>query len=72
MAKDVYKAKNEKLVSHINDAFIDLRNSIISQEIFANKNPNEIIDIVEKILAFNKQEKGKERTSYLARCKSKY
>ena len=71
MAKDVYKTKNEKLVSHINDAFIDLRNSIIRQEISAYKNPNEIIDIVEKILDFNKQEKGKERTSYLARCKSK-
>ena len=71
MAKDVSKTKNEKLVSHINDAFIDLRNSIIRQEISAYKNPNEIIDIVEKILDFNKQEKGKERTSYLARCKSK-
>ena len=38
---------------------IDLRNAIIRKDIPANENPNKIVHIVEKILDFNKQKKGK-------------
>ena len=38
---------------------IDLRNVIIKKEIPENENPNKIVDIVEKLLDFNKQQKGK-------------
>ena len=38
---------------------IDLRNTIIKTQISQNENLNKIVDIVEKILNFNKQHKGK-------------
>ena len=38
---------------------IDIRNAIIRKDIPENENPNKIIDVVEKILDFNKQQKGK-------------
>ena len=38
---------------------IDLRNDINRKEIPKNKNPKKVADIVEKILNFNKQQKGK-------------
>ena len=38
---------------------IDIRNAIIRKDIPENENSNKIIDVVEKILDFNKQEKGK-------------
>ena len=38
---------------------IDIRNAIIKKEISEGENPNKIVDIVEKILDFNKQQKGK-------------
>ena len=38
---------------------IDLRNTIIKTQISQNEKLNEIVDIVEKILNFNKQHKGK-------------
>ena len=38
---------------------INLRNSINSKEIPENENPKKAVDIVEKILDFNKQRKGK-------------
>ena len=62
LAKDLIKvtqAKTEQLVNNINDGLIDLRNAFNRKEIPANKNPNKILDIVEKILDFNKQQKGK-------------
>ena len=62
LAKDLIRAtqaKNEKVVNNINDGLIDLRNTIIRIEIPENKNPNQIVDIVEKILKFDKQQKGK-------------
>ena len=37
----------------------DLRNSINSREIPKNENPNKLVSIVEKLLHFNKQQKGK-------------
>ena len=62
LAKDLIRAtqaKNEKVVNNINDGLIDLRNTIIRIEIPENKNPNQIVDIVEKIFKFDKQQKGK-------------
>ena len=38
---------------------IDLRNAIIRKEIPLNENPNKIVDIADKILDVNKQQKGK-------------
>ena len=38
---------------------IDLRNSIIRKEILENENLNKIVDIVEKVLDFNKKQKSK-------------
>ena len=37
----------------------NLRNAIIRKEIPENENPNKIVNIVKKILDFNKQQKGK-------------
>ena len=45
---------------------IDLWNTIIKKEIPENENPNKIVDIVEKIIDFDKQQKGKERPLDLA------
>ena len=39
---------------------IDLRNSIIRKKIPEDENPNEIVNIVDKIMEFNKQQEGKE------------
>ena len=36
---------------------IDLKNAIIQKEIPENENPNKIVDIVEKIIGLNKQQK---------------
>ena len=51
------QAKNEELVNNINDAFIELRNAIITKEIPEKESPNKILDIVEKIFNFHKQQK---------------
>ena len=59
LAKDFFKAKNNKLVNTINNALTDLRNAIIVGAIPENENPNKIVNIVEKILDFNKEQKGK-------------
>ena len=60
------QAKNEQLLNNVNDGLIDLGNAIIEKEIPKYENPNKIVDIVEKILDFNKQQKGKGRPSDLA------
>ena len=39
---------------------IDLRNPITRKEIPKNENPNKIVNIAEKILDFNKQQKERE------------
>ena len=62
LAKGLIRAmqvKNKQTVNNVNDGLIDLRNAIIRKEIHENENPNNIVDIVEKILGFNKQQKGK-------------
>ena len=53
------QAKNEQLANNFNDGLIDLRNSIIRKEIPENENPNKVVNVVEKTLDFNKQQKGK-------------
>ena len=53
------QAKNEQLVNNINDELIRLRNVIIKKEIPKNGNSSKIVDIVEKILDFNKPQKLK-------------
>ena len=52
------QAKNEQLINNADDVLIDIRNAII-KESPENKNPVKIIDIVETILDFIKQQKGK-------------
>ena len=55
MAKDLLKtnqAKHKQIVGQVNDPLIDLRNDINT-----NKNPDKMINIVEK--SFTKQQKGK-------------
>ena len=62
LVKDVISAKqnkNKKLVNNINNGSIDLRNNINRKEVPENGNPEKIANIVEKILDFNKQRKGK-------------
>ena len=53
LARDLIRAKqakNEQLVNNNNnDGLIDLRNTIIKNEIRENENPNKIVDIVGKI-----------------------
>ena len=53
------QVKNKQLVNNITDELIDLRNTINKKELSGNENPNKIIDIVEKIINFDKQQKGK-------------
>ena len=52
-------AKNKELVNNINDALTDLRNVIIKKETPKNENPNKTINIVEKVLQFNNQQKSR-------------
>ena len=62
LTKDLIRAaqaKNEQLLNNVNNGLIDLRNAIIRKEIPENENPNKIVHVDEKILGFNKQQKGK-------------
>ena len=38
---------------------IDLRNAILKKEVPENENSNKIVNVVENIIDFNKQQKGK-------------
>ena len=49
---------NEKIVNSVN-ALIDLRNAVQKKEIPNNENLEKVIDIVEEIFNFDKQQKGK-------------
>ena len=59
MLKSVYKTndkkKNSTLVNIIKSGLSDLKNEIMGEEEKEIEKPSEIIDIVEKILEFNKQ-----------------
>ena len=46
--------KSDRNVKHLNESLTDLKKSVNSKEITENENRNKIIDIVEKILDFNK------------------
>ena len=46
-------------MKYLNDSLVALRNSFNSKEILKNRNLHKIINIVEKILSFNKQQKGR-------------
>ena len=62
LVKDLYednREKNDKIVKNINELFSNLENFINSKEIAENEDPTKIVNIVEKILDFNKQQKGK-------------
>ena len=62
LAKDLIRAtpdKNEQIVNNVNDGFIDLRNDINRKENPENENPKKVVEIVQKVLDFNKQQKGK-------------
>ena len=58
--------KNDEIIKHINNELIELRNSINSKEIPVNENPKKVVNIVEEVLDFNKQQKGKGHPSDLA------
>ena len=58
---------NDEIVKDINDALIELKIYINRRKIPENENPNKIADIVEKILDYNKQHKGKGLPSDLAK-----
>ena len=64
--------KNEKIVNNINNGLIDKRNDINRREISESKNPKKVVDIVEKVLEFNKQQKGKEIFYFLSKCFKDY
>ena len=51
-------AKTEQLINQVNNALIDLRKDIIRKAIPKNESPDKVINIIEKILDFDKQKKG--------------
>ena len=60
LVKDLISAKqnkNETLVN-INNRLIDLRNGINRKEIPENENWKKVVNIIEKIPKFSKQQKG--------------
>ena len=62
LVKDLISAKqdkNEELVNNINDGLIDLKKADNKKQIPENENPKKVVNIVEKILNFNKRQKGK-------------
>ena len=62
LAKELYNSNrnvNNEILKHINDALIEFKKILIQKKIPKNENRNKI-DIVEKILNFNKQIKVKD------------
>ena len=62
LAKDLIRAtqaKHEQIGNNVNDGLINLRNNINRKEISENEHPTKVVKIVEKIVDFNKQQKGK-------------
>ena len=56
---DSDEIKNNEIIKNINNGMIELRNSINSKEVPENENPKKVFNIVEKIIDFNKTQKGK-------------
>ena len=70
LAKELYNTNqnvNDKIVKHINDALIELKKDINRKKNPNKENPNKIVDTFEKILNFNKQQKGNRLPLDLAR-----
>ena len=60
LAKDkTNQWKDEQMINQLNNALIDLRSPVNKTKVPENENPDKVIDIVEKILDFVKQERGK-------------
>ena len=62
LAKELHNSNrniNDKIVKHVNDALVALKKDINIKQIPENENANRIVNIVERILDFNKQQKGK-------------
>ena len=58
LVKDLFSAKQNKkgkLVNYISNGLTDLRNNINRKKITENESPKKVVDIVEKVLDFNKQ-----------------
>ena len=69
MAKELYNSNqtiNDDILKHINDALIELKRDINVKINPENENPKKIFNIVEKIINFDKQQKGKGRPLMLA------
>ena len=63
LLNDLYetdKAKNEKIVNHVNDALIDLRNAINRKQIPENENACKVIGVIEETFNFNNKKLQKE------------
>ena len=70
LAKELHNSNrniNDEIVKHVNDALVALKKDINIKQIPENENANRIVNIVEKILDFNKQQKGKGLLSDLAK-----
>ena len=62
LSKDFYvvnQNKNDIIVKYLTELLIDLRNSFNSKETPENEIPKKVVNIVEKILDFNKPQKEK-------------
>ena len=60
--KNLYEAdhiKNDTIVKNLNESLIYLSKFINSKEIPENQNPEKVVNIAEKTLDFNKQQKSK-------------
>ena len=65
LLKDLHNSSGtryKKKVNHVNNALSDLRNVANRNEIRENEDPDKVIDIVDEILKFNKQQKGKKNS----------
>ena len=58
-------AKNDQIVNMANDALINLKNDTVRKDIDESKRLDDVIDIVEIILDFNKLKKVKVSKYYL-------
>ena len=69
LAKELYNSNqnvNDEIVKDIIDSLTELKKDINTKKIPKNGDQNKTINIAEKILNFNKQQKGKELPSDLA------
>ena len=61
LVQDLHNANkivNQKIANNVNNALINLRNAVNKKEIPEKEKPDVVINIAEKILEFNKQQKG--------------